>query len=109
MYICRHRQSFYFIYIDNGSSIWVTSNAIEGLDVGIPEPKCTRTCNLHKDCPGFEEGDIMCLNGICVEKICPLYFENGGVHLLSNGTKGTSFGSSAIITCMLEKPPQNPN
>ena len=87
------------MYIDDGSSMWVTTNDIEGFGVGIPEPICTRTCNLHKDCPRFEEGDIMCLNGICVEKICPLYFENGGVHLLSNDTKGTSFGSSAIITC----------
>ena len=104
VYKKRCNEKCYNVYIDNGSSIWVTANDVEGFSVGIPEPKCTRTCNLHKDCPGFEADDIMCLNGVCVEKICPLSFENGGVHLLSNGTKGTSFGSSAIITCLYEKP-----
>ena len=90
------------IDIENGTSIWTTSHATNGLDAGILEPKCIRTCNLNQDCPGYVNNEQTCINGFCVEKVCPLSIENGGIHLLQNGTNGTTFGVLARITCMLE-------
>ena len=88
------------LFTVNGTSVWVTAEKTEELEAGILEPKCTRFCNVHADCPGYEVGEQLCMNRICVEKVCPMSIENGGVHLLNNGTNGTAFGSTAIITCM---------
>ena len=88
------------IDIENGTSIWTTSHANNGLDAGILEPKCIRTCNLNQDCPGYVNNEQTCINGVCVETMCPLLIENGGIHLLQNGTNGTTFGVLARITCM---------
>ena len=79
--------------------MWVTARKTDELGAGALEPKCTRFCNVHTDCPGYVKGEQLCMNQICVEKVCPMSIEDGGVHLLKNGTNGTAFGSTAIITC----------
>ena len=85
---------------ENGTSIWVTAEAKDGIQSGIPEPKCSRFCNSHEDCPGYVNNEQMCMGGLCVEKICPLSLESRGVYLMNNGTNGSIFGAFATVTCM---------
>ena len=80
--------------------MWLTAEKREGLEVGIPEPKCSRFCNVHTDCPGYKNDEQLCMNRLCVEKVCPLSIENGGVYFVNNGTNGTSLGATSTITCM---------